>query len=514
MNDVSFIRHNKRFLVKGENQMAEHLQLIQDRNKLLTKLLWFAFSLGLASNFLSQVPLNGIIAYSVAGILAVGTITFMTFRRLSVQNIQYIVVICFSILIFVMVTTSPKFSNYLMIYVAVAFLTLYHNYRSIAAAAVSGLVLSNYFFWAFRDEMFYGVDYKVFISMNIMYIVITSVLIAQARIGEKMQKQMDEQHEEMKQGKKKVDQLLKEVTHSVEVISNFSETLKGNISATATISNDITIAFAEVTRGVEAQAASVGEMNESVNNTNDLVASVSKISYQMGSLSSETRDITDKGNAHVVSLSSHMSQVNEVMSAASQLMKELNNQTNQIGAILSSISDISNQTNLLALNAAIEAARAGEHGKGFAVVASEVRKLAEDSQNSTVEISKILTEIKEKTMEVTKQIDAGEQSVSSSILATEKTKENFELILGNTSKVAHQAENVKTMLMRLEQASASIGEEIASVSGVTQHSSSQTEEILAHVEEQHNRIEAIMNSFEKLDSLTRQLQCLVDDVKV
>ena len=325
---------------------------------------------------------------------------------------------------------------------------------------------------------------------------------------------MDEQHEEMKQGKKKVDQLLKEVTHSVEVISNFSETLKGNISATATISNDITIAFAEVTRGVEAQAASVGEMNESVNNTNDLVASVSKISYQMGSLSSETRDITDKGNAHVVSLSSHMSQVNEVMSAASQLMKELNNQTNQIGAILSSISDISNQTNLLALNAAIEAARAGEHGKGFAVVASEVRKLAEDSQNSTVEISKILTEIKEKTMEVTKQIDAGEQSVSSSILATEKTKENFELILGNTSKVAHQAENVKTMLMRLEQASASIGEEIASVSGVTQHSSSQTEEILAHVEEQHNRIEAIMNSFEKLDSLTRQLQCLVDDVKV
>ena len=175
MNDVSFIRHNKRFLVKGENQMAEHLQLIQDRNKLLTKLLWFAFSLGLASNFLSQVPLNGIIAYSVAGILAVGTITFMTFRRLSVQNIQYIVVICFSILIFVMVTTSPKFSNYLMIYVAVAFLTLYHNYRSIAAAAVSGLVLSNYFFWAFRDEMFYGVDYKVFISMNIMYIVITSV---------------------------------------------------------------------------------------------------------------------------------------------------------------------------------------------------------------------------------------------------------------------------------------------------------------------------------------------------
>lgn len=491
--------------------MKEHLDVVQDRNKLLMKLLWFAFSLGLVSNFLAQVPLKGIIAYSVAGMLAVGTITFMTVKRISVQNVQYVVVICFTILIFVMVSTSPKLSNYLMIYVAVAFLTLYHNYRSIAASALSGLLLSNYFFWAFREEMFFGVDYKVFISMNVMYIVITSVLISQARIGEKMQKQMDEQHEAMKEGKNKVDQLLKEVTNSVQVITNFSNTLKGNIHATASISTDITAAFTEVTRGVEAQAASIGEMNESMNSTNEVVANVSKISVTMGSLSSETKDITSIGNKHVQELSHHMGQVNEVISAASQLMNELNNQTNQIGTILSSISEISNQTNLLALNAAIEAARAGEHGKGFAVVAQEVRKLAEGSQKSAVEISQILTEIQGKTTAVTNQIEAGEQSVSSSIKATKQTQQSFGQILENTSKVAMQAQTVKEMLLQLENVSISISEEIASVSGVTQHSSSQTEEILAHVEEQQTRIESIMNSFEQLDSLTKQLQHLVDE---
>ncbi|MCT8137541.1 methyl-accepting chemotaxis protein [Anaerobacillus sp. CMMVII] len=493
--------------------MEEHLQVIQDRNKLLTKLLWSAFILGLASNILAQVPLNGIIAFSVTGVLAIGTITFMTYKKLSVQYIQYVVVVGFSILIYVMVSTSPKLSNYLMIYVAVAFMTLYHNYRSIASAAISGLILSNYFFWTFQDEMFFGVDYKVFLSMNVMYIIITGVLISQARIGEKMQKQMDQQHAEMKADKKKVDQLLKEVTRSVQVITNFSENLKGNIGATATISNEITTAFAEVTRGVEAQAASVGEMTGSVNETNDVVSRVSRISTQMGTLSAETRDITTKGNDYVIKLSSDMSQVNEVISAASQLIKELNDQTNHIGAILSSISDISNQTNLLALNAAIEAARAGEHGKGFAVVAAEVRKLAESSQNSTVEISQILTEIQEKTSQVTKQIEAGEQSVVASILATDKTKGNFEIILANTVKVADEAKNVKLMLFQLEEASAQIGQEISSVSQVTQHSSAQTEEILAHVEEQHSRINTIMNSFEELDSLTKQLQNLVDETK-
>lgn len=491
--------------------MDNHLSVIQNRNKLLLKLVWFSFCLGLASNLISQVPVKGIIGFSITGIVVLGIITFMTLKKFFIYYVQYVFVAGFSILIFVMVSTSPKLSNYLMVFVAVAFMTLYHNYRSIAASAISGFLLSNYFFWAFREEMFFGVDYKVFISMNVMYIVITSVLISQARIGENMQKQMDEQHEEMKQGKKKVDQLLKEVTNSVQVITNFSKDLKGNIGATATISNDITSAFAEVTRGVEAQAASVGEMNHSVTSTNEVVANVSKISIQMGNLSSETRDITNGGNNDVIELSRHMSQVNEVISAASKLMKELNNQTNQIGTILSSISDISNQTNLLALNAAIEAARAGEHGKGFAVVAAEVRKLAEDSQKSTVEISQILTDIQDKTTEVTKQIEVGEKSVSSSILATEKTKDNFGVILANTTKVANEAEHVKKMLMQLEEVSAAISQEITSVSSVTQYSSAQTEEILAHVEEQHNRIEAIMNSFEELDNLTRKLQLLVDE---
>ncbi|QMU99431.1 methyl-accepting chemotaxis protein [Borrelia sp. A-FGy1] len=59
---------------------------------------------------------------------------------------------------------------------------------------------------------------------------------------------------------------------------------------------------------------------------------------------------------------------------------------------VSVIEEIAKKTNLLALNAAIEAARAGDEGKGFAVVASEIRKLADLSKISALEIGELVEE--------------------------------------------------------------------------------------------------------------------------
>ena len=151
---------------------------------------------------------------------------------------------------------------------------------------------------------------------------------------------------------------------------------------------------------VELSKRSQSAIEEQRNNTmavnqavQELVTAVELIAQSSANVQSSVSDADQKMAESAEIMDNTRRQMNTLSDniiRGNQLMNSLSQSSTTISNVVGVIRDITEQTNLLALNAAIEAARAGETGRGFAVVADEVRTLAQRTQNSTVEIERMV----------------------------------------------------------------------------------------------------------------------------
>ena len=198
-------------------------------------------------------------------------------------------------------------------------------------------------------------------------------------------------------------------------LQNMIVSLNAMFSEINTASSQVTVGASQVAnnsqslaQGSTEQAASVHQLSVSVNEITDRTKSSADMAEDAAVKSMNIRVMAEKGNEHMSSLVSAVTEIHEAGES--------------IGRIIKVIDDIAFQTNILALNAAVEAARAGQHGKGFAVVAEEVRNLAAKSAGaakdtasmieSTIEKSNLGLSIATDTAESLKEIVEGiEQNV-------------------------------------------------------------------------------------------------------
>ncbi len=179
----------------------------------------------------------------------------------------------------------------------------------------------------------------------------------------------------------------------------------------------------------------------------------------------------------------------EIENQLAHKLHELSHDASQVKEILTIIGDIADQTNLLALNAAIEAARAGEHGRGFAVVADEVRKLAERTQKSLVDIQSSVNVIVQNILEASEQISKNSKQFDQLVASSDIVNE----------KIENSTQNMHTALQRIH-----------STTDFTKHTDQEVQTIMRLIHEIKTLSDANSHSVKEISQATGGLSSMTE----
>ncbi|WP_455794059.1 methyl-accepting chemotaxis protein [Clostridium butyricum] len=298
---------------------------------------------------------------------------------------------------------------------------------------------------------------------------------------------------------KEIDSTSEEMYDSASGIASMSEETHAAVSEVANAIN-------EVSNGSTDQATAISNVTNTVDGLSNRIDDVDKNINNILNLSEVTDKLSDDG-LKVLNLLIEKSVVTKQNTQESNSnVKEMTDSIKNINQISDVISGITEQTNLLALNASIEAARAGELGKGFAVVAEEIRKLAEESKDSTDKIKSIIKEVNQKSIRFVDSMEETVNILNEQDESINNTKNIFIEIAESIEPLVEAIRYINNLTDKMNNDKENVKKEIDNISVISQDVASVSEEVTASAEEVTATMDELTEYADKLDGIAENLK--------
>jgi len=276
--------------------------------------------------------------------------------------------------------------------------------------------------------------------------------------------------------------------------------VRDNSEKITAVATELSASSSQVSASSFQQSEAASSMASDVEETTVSISQISEHANDAHTISAELSTLSKAGSTIIHDTITEMRVIADSVNESSTVVQELASKSEQISNVVKVIREVADQTNLLALNAAIEAARAGEQGRGFAVVADEVRKLAERTAHSSMEISTTTEQIRSNIGAVLNGLQSCVERVNKGVAKASQAENSITQINAGAQKVVHSINDISAALTEQSMASTDIAKHVERVANMA--------------ESNHSTVDKTTKTVQHLEKLAVDLYDLVKYFKV